>query len=62
MLLGTLCHPSLGLQFLLAAAHRGTSGNLPTLEGMTLGNTNVKQVMCVEMTPKALFSLVSVSI
>ena len=61
MLLGALCHPSPGLQLALAAAQMGASGHLLISAGMMLENTSVNQVMCVEMTPKAHFSLYTVS-
>ena len=62
MLLGFLRLPSHGPQLALAAAQREISGNLPISTGMTLENTSANQVMCVEMTPKAHFSLYTVSI
>ena len=61
MLPGSLCHLSHGPQLVLAAAQRGASGNLSISTGMTLENTSVKQAMCVQMTPKAHFSLYTVS-
>ena len=60
-LLGAL-HPLYhGQQLVLAAAQKGTPVNLSTLAGMTVENTSVKQVTSVEMTPRAYFSLCTVS-